>query len=506
MTRRPLSEPSSLHAERQFDEKRFQLSAFIRVEGPQQLIFRRQVNRIHLVNEVDPAWSQRHKPPARIPTVTPPLRELRPDETVDSFRRGSGGDHRVLGDRPLWQHERFAFSTQRTHDVEFPLADAICAVVLDQSVGEGIGESTHASDHGHRARIQVRALPPPLLNEIRDQIVCIHGTRILSAEATIISMETTSRMETGWRAARWPLLVAVAPVAFGSTYWVTRNFLPADSPLWGSAIRALPAGVVLLLLTRALPTRAQLGRATILGTLNMGVFFCLVYLSAQLLPSSVAASITAVSPILIAGFAWALLRQRPHCRVIIGAGIGLVGVVSIVGTASGSLNGWGIAASFSATGLSSLGAVLMRRWDDGTPVLHVTSWQLAIGGLELVAAAALFEPMPVDLQIGHVIGFAYVSLIGTALAFYCWFSGFRHLPASVVGVIGLLNPAVGVLLGVILGSETLTPLQVVGICLVLGSVVFVNVRSGRRPSDAPIPYPAVRSMRAVRVGNCCDAG
>ena len=51
----------------------------------------------------------------------------------------------------------------------------------------------------------------------------------------------------------WVLVTAIAPIAWGSTYFVTHEYLPADAPLWGSVIRALPAGLVLLLIGRRLP-------------------------------------------------------------------------------------------------------------------------------------------------------------------------------------------------------------------------------------------------------------
>ena len=46
-------------------------------------------------------------------------------------------------------------------------------------------------------------------------------------------------------AAPWIALTAVAPIAWGSTYFVTRHLLPADSPIWGAVIRCLPAGILL---------------------------------------------------------------------------------------------------------------------------------------------------------------------------------------------------------------------------------------------------------------------
>ncbi len=46
---------------------------------------------------------------------------------------------------------------------------------------------------------------------------------------------------------------ALAPAIWGSTYIVTTAFLPAGYPLTVAMLRALPAGLLLLLLVRKLP-------------------------------------------------------------------------------------------------------------------------------------------------------------------------------------------------------------------------------------------------------------
>lgn len=309
-------------------------------------------------------------------------------------------------------------------------------------------------------------------------------------------MENVSWLRRLWTAVRWPLLTAVGPIAFGSTYFVTHHHLPADAPLWGSAIRALPAGIALLLIARRMPRGAWWWRSAVLGTLNMGVFFCLVYVAAQLLPSSVAASLMSLSPLVIAAAAWALLHQRPTARILLGAVVGAAGVLLIVGTSTGALDGWGIAASVASMVLSSIGAVLTTRWRDDTPVLTVTAWQLVVGGIELLLAAALIDGAPPAVTAGEAVAFAYVSLVATALGFVCWFTGFRHLPAGAVGVIGLLNPVTGVALGVVIGGEILTPLQLLGIALVLVSILIVNAPGLSRPERG---YPdAVRWQQRFR--------
>src|SRR3954468_23586355 len=203
----------------------------------------------------------------------------------------------------------------------------------------------------------------------------MHGN-ISSSEGIIASVE-----------AKWLVITAVAPIAWGANYVVTRQLLPVDAPLWGSAIRALPAGLVLLAVARVLPRGVWWWRSTVLGTLNIGAFFLLVYLAAQLLPSSVAASVMALAPLAMAGFGWLLLGERMSPRVVVGAVAGIIGVLLVVGGATGGIDPAGVAASLSALVLSCAGAVLGKRWSDGTPLIAMTAWQLVLGGLVLLVAA-----------------------------------------------------------------------------------------------------------------------
>jgi len=176
---------------------------------------------------------------------------------------------------------------------------------------------------------------------------------------------------------------------FGTNYWVMREFFPADTPLWGSVLRALPAGLALLLVARRLPTGAWWWRAAVLGSLNMGLFFLLLYIAAQRLPSSIAASVGALSPLMLAGVAWMLIGERVNAWFLAGAILGIVGVILIVGMASGTVDAWGVAAALGATALMSLGAVLGKRWNDETPVLTTTAWQLMAGKARHLRSMAL---------------------------------------------------------------------------------------------------------------------
>ena len=82
------------------------------------------------------------------------------------------------------------------------------------------------------------------------------------------------------------LLTAVGPALWGTNYLMTTELLPPGRPLLAGAIRALPAGVLLLAFVavrygrHALPRGSWWWRAAALGGLNIGLFFALFFIAA----------------------------------------------------------------------------------------------------------------------------------------------------------------------------------------------------------------------------------
>jgi probable blue pigment (indigoidine) exporter len=263
---------------------------------------------------------------------------------------------------------------------------------------------------------------------------------------------------------RWVLITAFAPIAWGTTYFVTHQFLPAGSPLYGAAIRALPAGLLLLLVRRRLPTGSWWWKSLVLGTLNMGAFFALIYLAAQTLPTSIASTIMALSPVMLMLAAWLALAERPQLLHLAGAAVGVGGVCLMLLTGPVTINVHGVLASVAAMVMSSFGYVLAKKWSAGIDVFSLTSWQLIAGGLMLLAAAVAVEGPPPALDLPSVAAFTYVTVFATALAFAAWFTGLRHLSAGTVGLIGLL--------GVLVAGETLGARQVGGLALVFAGILL----------------------------------
>ena len=295
---------------------------------------------------------------------------------------------------------------------------------------------------------------------------------------------------------RWRLLTLIPAVVWGSTYYVTRHTLPADSPLWGAVLRALPAGLLLLLIARRLPRGAWWWRSAVLGMLNTGAFFALVYLAAQLLPTGIASVVMAAAPLVMMGLSAVLLGRRLRVAGVGGALLGLAGVVLMLWSGPDAVDPRGIAAAVGAMTMSSVGYVLMARWTakDGTiAVLPATAWQLVAGGLFVLPVAALVEGAPPVLDSTSLLGFGYLTVIATAVAYLLWFAGLARLGPSDLALIGLANPLTGVLLGAGLAGERLSGRQLLGAGLLLAGVVLGQERAARstpaEPSSATAPEP-----------------
>ncbi len=268
------------------------------------------------------------------------------------------------------------------------------------------------------------------------------------------------------------LLTALAPMAWGTTYIVATELLPPNHPLLVASLRSLPIGLLLLAWLRQLPKGVWWWRILLLGSLNIGIFQALLFVAAYRLPGGVAATAGAIQPLLVVLFSWIILNQKPSKLSIVAAIAGFVGVGLLVLSPSARLDSLGIVAAIAGAATMGLGTVLVKRWKRPVSLLVFTAWQLAIGGIVLLPIALVIEGPITHLSTTNLLGFVYLGLVGTGLAYTLWFRGIDKLKASAVSYLGLMSPVVATLIGFVLLDQTFTPIQLIGIVIVLMSVLI----------------------------------
>ncbi|MEQ5284882.1 EamA family transporter [Providencia huaxiensis] len=265
-------------------------------------------------------------------------------------------------------------------------------------------------------------------------------------------------------------LTALAPIVWGSTYLVTTEMLPAGIPLTLAVLRALPAGLLLILVLRKLPEGIWWLRVVVLGVLNFSLFWWLLFIAAYRLPGGVAATVGAVQPLIVLFLSRWLLNSRLSPVSIMASIAGVFGVAILLLTPNAALDPLGIIAGLAGAFSMAAGTVLSRRWQPPVSALTFTSWQLTAGGLVLLPFAIVFEPALPALSSLNLIGLGYLTLIGGALTYALWFRGLAILGPSSVASLGFLSPVSAVVLGWFYLNQQLSTLQFIGMIVILLSV------------------------------------
>lgn len=283
------------------------------------------------------------------------------------------------------------------------------------------------------------------------------------------------------------LTTILVPCLWGSTYIVFTQTLPVDHPLLVGALRALPAGLLLMALGPGLPPRDKLLPLAALGLANIGLFFALLFVSAARLPGGLAATVSSIQPLIVGLLAWPLLGRRPGRGQILAALAGLIGVALLVLDPHARPDVIGLVAGLASAASMATGTVLIERWGRMGSPLALAAWQLTLGGLILLPVALLVEGLPPVPTPLNGLGLAYLVLIGTALAYWFWVRGITTLGSS-VAFLGLLSPTVATILGAVLLGQWLGGIQLLGIAVILGSTVAGMLLS-HRPAAAVTPRP-----------------
>ncbi|MFD5827858.1 EamA family transporter [Lentzea sp. NPDC060358] len=280
-------------------------------------------------------------------------------------------------------------------------------------------------------------------------------------------------------------ITALAPMIWGSTYIVTTQLLPPDRPLLAAVVRALPAGLVLVLVGRILPKGVWWWRALVLGTLNIGAFFFLLFVSAYHLPGGVAALVGSVQPVVVLVLAAVVLGDRirlPHVLACLAA---VVGVALLVLKATARLDLVGVFAALGAAVCMASGIVLTKRWQRPVGVLLFTGWQLTAGGLVLLPVLFLLEGLPSTITGTNALGFGYLVVLGSLFGYSVWFRGTDRVPAIGLSFLGFCSPIVATVLGFAFLGQTLSLLQLAGAAILVGAIVLVQLTPARKAPVEP---------------------
>ncbi|MEZ9191186.1 DMT family transporter [Vibrio sp. 10N.286.52.F8] len=264
------------------------------------------------------------------------------------------------------------------------------------------------------------------------------------------------------------ILLAMIPAFFwGTTYAVTQFTLQEWPPLLLGALRALPAGLLLLAVKPTLPKKGEWQIIFTLGLINIATFFGLIFVMALTLPSAISGVGMISVPVFAMIFHWVVKKQRPHLIQAL-SGIGLITLAWILFNPSQiALNPIGLGAMFAAIMCIVIGSSITKSLGNRMHWWKVLTWQLILGGTILSVASgvhAFIDPQPYINAVTHfdtrnAMGLLWVIGLNTALGYgmYVWLLQRMSVVDFTFG--GIANPVAGILTGMVLMGESFTPVQ-----------------------------------------------
>lgn len=231
------------------------------------------------------------------------------------------------------------------------------------------------------------------------------------------------------------------------------------------------------------PTWVEIRNAALLGVVLLLGGTGLVAMAETEIDSSQAALIVSTSPIWMSLMAALITRQKPTIHVIGALVIGIIGIVIMVGTGSGSAPiGWLLMVLASSLCWSG-GTVISRFVPLPKNAFLISAIQMVAGGVALLLVAAArgeFHGFTLDQISGKSwTGFLWLVIAGSLIAYTAYMYANQTLPIEIVSTYAYVNPVIAVILGATLDGDVISSRVLIGGAVIVFAVVFIV--SGQLP-------------------------
>lgn len=262
-----------------------------------------------------------------------------------------------------------------------------------------------------------------------------------------------------------------------------------------ATLRALLAGISLTCLAFVLHRPLPQDRRTWITLIAIGAtatsmgFFGMFH-AAEFVAPGLATVIASTQPLLAAIFAGLFLNERLNTSGKVGLILGFFGILAISAPQLFVVNQQNYMLGVFYIILAALGItisnVLMKSLAHKVDALMAMGLQILFGSIPLgLIAVTLEDPTQVQWTFPFVGSLLALSLLGTALAYWLWFSALEKTALIQANAFSFLVPVLGLTLGLVFYGETLSGLQITGITLTIFGVGLVtrNVTSTNPVED-----------------------
>ena len=232
-------------------------------------------------------------------------------------------------------------------------------------------------------------------------------------------------------------------------------------------LRTLFAAVILVLLARgAGPWRAGPLRYPIALGVALASVNSLFYLAIDRVPLGVAVTVEFLGPLAVAVYG---SRRRLDFAWIVLAGAG----VALLGSPTVDVDGLGLVLALGAGVFWAIYIVVGKRLGATWPLQRGLALSMALAAL-LTAPLGVVEGGGALLEARILALAVVVALLASVVPYVLELAALRRLPTATFGILMSLGPAIAALAGAIFLSQTLGPLELLAVALVVAASIGAN--------------------------------
>jgi drug/metabolite transporter (DMT)-like permease len=188
-----------------------------------------------------------------------------------------------------------------------------------------------------------------------------------------------------------------------------------------------------------------------------------------------------------------IFRERMTVKKAVCAVVAIAGMVLVSGVAGGSgeneVSIPGILLGLGAAVLYAL-IVILNKKIPGIDAYQKTSVQLLSAGLAMVPYLLLtggFRTEGFSLSAAALV--LVVGIVHTGTAYTMYFGSMDGLRVQTVAILSYIDPVSALLFSAFLLREPLTPLNILGAVMIIGSAMASEIRKAEPPAPRNLPEP-----------------
>ncbi len=307
----------------------------------------------------------------------------------------------------------------------------------------------------------------------------------------------------------YALLAAVLFGANGSVTKITMEagLTPAQVTEFRLVGTAIIAGLVLLVVDRRafrLP-RSQWLVMIVLGVVGVALLQATYAAALQLLPVGIALLLEYTAVLMVALFAYFILKEQIKARLWVAIGFVLLGLAVVAQVWASTLDALGVVLALAAAVCLAVYFLVGERQVARISPLGVSFWTMTFAAVFWSFVSGWWEltpgifATPVDIggagavvEVPMAVPLAWNVVMGSFAPFLLSLAALRHLPATAAGIVASSEVVFAFAVAWIWLGEVLEPIQIAGAAIVLAGIIIAQTARAGKVIDADLALDTAR--------------